>query len=507
MEKSIIIVGAGISGLSAGFYARMNGYRTSIFEMNSIPGGLCTAWERKGYTFDISMHMLTGSLSGPIHRMWKELGIPAKFTFHYHDHFSQIEGMGKELNFSTDRKNLEKEMIAISPEDADLIREFTRLIFGPDMMKGASLKPKALRNIWDSFRLYYALLRLFRTFGKYNKMTIQEFSGRFKDPFLREAVRFVVDAPGWPMVQFPMVALSGFARSGVMEAGAPLGGSQQVVYHMAESFKQLGGEIHLNSRVTNLIIENDRVMGIELEDGTRHTADHVIWAGDGHTLIYEILNGKYISEKIRNMYEKWIPVKPIVHVMMGVNRDLSEEPHRIIFETDEPITIAGREYRWLTVLHHCFDKSMAPEGKSAVEVWYDSEYESWEELYKNKTEYKAEKKRIADYTIRQLDKRWPGFATQVEAIDVPTPATYMRYTGNWKASPDGWYITSDNMRNDEPVRTLPGLEGLRMVGQWTAPFMGTVMSALSGRQAIQLMCKEDGRKFNTRSDGYSPSDR
>ncbi|UCG28429.1 MAG: NAD(P)/FAD-dependent oxidoreductase [Bacteroidales bacterium] len=499
MEKNILIVGAGISGLSAGCYAQMNGYKTTIFEMNSIPGGLCTAWERKGYTFDISMHMLTGSLSGPIHRMWQEMGIPQKFSFHYHDHISHVEGMGKTLTFSTDRKKLDEELLAISPGDADLIREFTRLIFGPDMMEAASLKPKVLKNIWDSVRMLFALLPLFRTFGKYNKMTIQEFSGRFKDPFLRKAIRFIVDTPGWPMLEFPMVALAGFIRSGVIEAGAPLGGSQQVVYHMAELYKQLGGEIQFKSRVKDLIIENNRVMGIKLEDDTRYTADQVIWAGDGHTLIYEILKGKYINDKIRNIYEKWIPVKPIVHVMMGVNRDLSKEPHRIIFEPDEPITIAGREYRWLTVIHHCFDKSMAPEGKSAVEVWYDSEYEYWEELYKNKTDYKVEKKRIADYTIQQLDKRWPGFASQVEVIDVPTPATYMRYTGNWKASPDGWYITPDNIGDDEPVRTLPGLEGLRMVGHWTAPFMGTVMSAMSGRQVIQLICKEEGKKFMTQA--------
>ena len=49
----------------------------------------------------------------------------------------------------------------------------------------------------------------------------------------------------------------------------------------------------------------------------------------------------------------------------------------------------------------------------------------------------------------------------------------------------------------DPVRALPGLEGLQMVGQWTGPFMGTVISALSGRQAIQLMCKDEGNPFTT----------
>jgi phytoene dehydrogenase-like protein len=138
---------------------------------------------------------------------------------------------------------------------------------------------------------------------------------------------------------------------------------------------------------------------------------------------------------------------------------------------------------------------MAPDGKSAVEVWFDTEYAFWEELANDRKKYYAEKQRIAKYAIRQLEKRWPGLSSKVEVIDVPTPATYMRYTGNWKGSPDGWYLTPDNINGMEPLRSLPGLEGLNMAGQWTAPFTGTVIAAMSGRQIIQLMCKKEGKKF------------
>jgi phytoene dehydrogenase-like protein len=495
MQKHLIIVGAGIAGLSAGIYARRNGYRTTIFDMHDIPGGLCTAWKRKGYNFDISMHMLTGSVNGPFHEMWEELGITQKFTFHFHDHMALVEGMGKQLLLSTDRKKFESALLSLSPEDAGLIREFTRLVFGPDMMKAASLKPKEVKTFTDKIREFSAILPLMRTFGKYKGLTVQEFAERFKDPFLRQAIRFFIDSPGWPMDQFPMVALAGFVRSSVTEAGAPRGGSQQVVFHMADLYRELGGAMQLKSKVSNLVIENERVTGIELEDGSAHTADEVIWAGDAHTLIYEILEGKYISEEIAGMYEKWIPVQPILHVMMGVNMDLSGHPHSTVFEADKPITIAGKEHRWLSMLHHCFDPTMAPKGKSAVEVWYATSFEYWQDLYKNRSAYKAEKKRIAEYTIQQVDKKISGFSARLEVLDVPTPATYYRYTGNWKGSPDGWYITPDNMRMQEPQRTLPGLEGLRMVGQWTAPFTGTVIAALTGRQVIQLMCREEGRAF------------
>jgi phytoene dehydrogenase-like protein len=49
-DSSVIIIGAGFAGLAAGIYAQMNGYRTQILEMYDLPGGLCTAWKRKGYT-------------------------------------------------------------------------------------------------------------------------------------------------------------------------------------------------------------------------------------------------------------------------------------------------------------------------------------------------------------------------------------------------------------------------------------------------------------------------
>jgi phytoene dehydrogenase-like protein len=500
MEKKIIIVGAGIAGLSAGCYARMNGFHTSIYEMHSIPGGLCTAWERKSYKFDLSMHFLTGSVSGPFFKMWQELGIIDKFRFHYHDRLAQIEGMGRIFNFSANKEQLEQDLLAISPEDADLIREFMNLIFGRDMMKAASLKPKELMNIRDSFKTMLAIIPLIRVLGKYDRMSLQEFAARFKDPFLRLAIRYLVDAPGWPMAEFPIGVLAGFMKVGVTEGGVPLGGSQQVVFHLAGLFKKLGGDLHLKSRVKELVLENDRVTGIELEDGSRHMSDEVIWAGDGHTLIYKILEGRYVDETTRHMYEEWRPQASLMHVMMGVNRDLSNEPHLIIREAEEPITIAGKEHHWLHIRHKCFDRSMAPEGKSTVEVWIDTEFEYWEELAKDKKSYKAEKKRIAGYVVQQLDRRWPGFASQVELIDVPTPHTYYRYTGNYKGSPDGWSITTDNMRSQEPVRELPGLTGLSMIGQWTAPYTGVVIAAATGRQVIQLMCRKEKRKFVTRHD-------
>jgi len=76
-------------------------------------------------------------------------------------------------------------------------------------------------------------------------------------------------------------------------------------------------------------------------------------------------------------------------------------------------------------------------------------------------------------------------------------ATYVRYTGNWQGAPDGWYVTPENMKTRTMLRTLPGLSGLYMVGRWTAPFTGAVLAALSGRQLIQLLCRQNNTAFAT----------
>ena len=74
--KSVAIIGGGIAGLCAGCYAQMNGYQSRIYEMHDLPGGLMTAWERKGYTIDYCIHWLVGSSpKSSMNKLWQEVGL------------------------------------------------------------------------------------------------------------------------------------------------------------------------------------------------------------------------------------------------------------------------------------------------------------------------------------------------------------------------------------------------------------------------------------------------
>ena len=128
MEKSIIIIGGGLTGLAAGCYGRMNGYKTSIFEMHKIAGGVCTGWKRKGYTIDGAMNWLVGTNSkNNFYKFWEELGAAQSWEIYNHDRYSI--GEDKDGNVFTtycDADRFEEYLLDLAPEDKEIIKEFTQ---------------------------------------------------------------------------------------------------------------------------------------------------------------------------------------------------------------------------------------------------------------------------------------------------------------------------------------------------------------------------------------------
>jgi len=495
-EKSIIIIGAGIAGLAAGCYGQMNGYHTRIFELHDKPGGLCTAWKRKGYTFDGCIHWLVGSGPGQtFHRVWEELGAVQGRQMVNHEEFVRVEGAGgKTFVVYTDVDRLEQHMKALAPADARTIDEFIGAVrlftrFAPPL--------DAPKGLFGGLQMAIRMLPLMGTFRKYSKTSVQDFVRRFSDPFLRQALALVFDMPDFPMLAVLMTLAYMHNRN----AGFPIGGSLEFSRAIERRYLDLGGEIYYKARVERILVERDRAVGVRLADGTAHRADFVISAADGHATIFDMLEGKYVNDEIRGCYEKWPTFPPLVQVSLGVARDLSNEPHAFSYPLDEPVTIAGEVQKRMGVKHYGYDPTLAPAGKSVVEVMFPANYAYWKGLVEERERYEAEKQQVALTVIGQLEKRFPGLTGDIEAVDVATPLTYERYTGNWQGSMEGWMITTKTMglvmTGKGMSKTLPGLENLYMAGQWVEPGGGVPTAAMSGRNVIRTICQRDGRSFVT----------
>jgi phytoene dehydrogenase-like protein len=486
MEPTLVIIGGGVAGLAAGCYAQINGLSSTVYEMHSIPGGLCTAWKRKDFTFDLCIHWLIGSKPGTsLHRLWEDLGIVQGRQFLTSDCWTEVRDQdGHQLSLYNDPDRLKTELLEKFASDKKFINSFIK---GYRKFVGVDIA------VDHSLTVLMKGIPFILAMKKY-AMPVSELAKDIKDPLFRQLFTAGMD---WhdQSAAFTMMGM-GIQASG--DGGYPVGGSLPFVKALESRYISLGGTIHYQSRVTSVITERDRAVGIVLEDGTEKRADAVISAADGHTTIFNWLKGVYIDEKIEGYYRDFAPFPPLVFVSLGVNATFADEPLQMTLILKDPVTIGGVSQTSITIRNHSRDQTFAPPGKCTLTLMISSDIDYWSSFDRHSQEYRAEKEKVADTVIDLVSLRLPGIREKIEMIDVATPLTFVRYTGNWKGSYEGWLMNQKSILHQMPF-TLPGLSRFYMAGQWVMPGGGLPSSALSAQSAIKQLCKDLGRPFSTQS--------
>jgi phytoene dehydrogenase-like protein len=498
MEKKIVIIGAGISGLSAGCYAAMNGYEVRIVEAHSLPGGLCTSWKRNGYLIDDSCHSLMGS--GPAssyYQIWQELGAIQGRRIVDYEYFAGMTALdGREFRLYTDLDRLERHMKELSPADAAPTEEFCRLVRRFADFNVPVGKPTELMGLLDGLKMMLRFIPFMKVFGELLSLTLESFAARFKDPLLGDGIRNAsYGAPG-PLISIVM-PLAAMSRK---DGGYPVGGSLALAKAIEARFTSLGGTVRYGARVTRVLERNGRATGVRLEDETEIEADYVISACDMKSTLMGLLDGSRIDPVHKELLDSGTLTGPVTQVAVGANLDLSGSPAAQLeaFKLPKPISIGGRRVEWFNVKNYAFDPAMAPRGKSLLLSMFLCEWSHWEKLKGDPAAYKAEKERTAEACIGALETHYPGIRTKVEMVDVATPLTYERYTGNWKGTHMTWQYSAEFQKRHPFIpKTVPGLEGFYLASMWTnAP--GSLPSAAEvGRWVAQLLCARDKKRFVT----------
>jgi len=481
-ERTLVIIGAGIGGLAAGCTARQHGLRTILFEQHVTPGGLCTAWSRGGFTFDGSIHHLAGCRPGtPIYEMWEALGaMPRPVLFP--DELTQIETPdGKAITIHTDLARLEAHLLETFPEDR---REIGRYVRAVRSLVPYDLLELPLTGIGGLLRLLPALPRVIRS----GRVTIGTAASRFRDPFLRRG--FASVQYDWPDIPL-LMHLNMLAQCSIENYGFPEGGSLPFARSIEEEYIRLGGEIHYRSPVASILTRGDRAIGVRLADGSEQPADAVISNAFAQSTVYELLGGRFVDRRVEARFAR--PVDAVtmgLQVSLGVALDLSREPRALVLLLDEPITIADQRLDRIPVELFGFDPSLAPEGKGVIRVLLNTSYSHWEALRSDSAAYAQAKERAAADVIGSLAPRFPGLEAHVEVIDVATPLTTQRFTGNGRGYASGGGDSMLDILLSRP-RTLPGLRNVALVGQ-SAGGAGIPGCAAMGQNAARAAARQLG---------------
>ena len=498
-KKKVIIIGAGLAGMSAGSYLQMNGFQTEIYESYQMSGGLCASWKRKDFNIDGCIHFMEGiSPKEVFYPFWNNIIDMKSIDFVFFDSHSVVDDSnGDRIHFYSDIDKLEQEFLSKAPEDRKHIKEFIRLLRKLNRMKLPLDKPFEVMTITDKLKVAYSMFPYLLTMRKYINISIQEFANRLKNPVLKYAIEtaFVSHLPMFYAVM-PLIWRN------KQDTGYPRGGAALISSMMEKSYNELGGQIHFKSRVKRIITNGNSVSGIELENGDVHESDIVVNAADGRTAVYDLLGGKFKDKHIIERYEgeTFKTIDKTLYVAIGLNRDFSDVPRKIYFHIDKPIYIDKlTTMTHLEVTHYCDDPHAAPEGKSLIALMPDAkDWEYWVDLRtNNKPTYRREKKRIAEAVIEALEQKFGDIKDYVEMVDVATPATYIRYTNNWTGGQISWQATKETF-GKPTTWEIKGLKDFYMTGQWAGLSGGLVNVVMMGNHLSQIICKNEGLTFTNK---------
>lgn len=482
----VVIIGAGIAGLTAGVYALQSGFDVTIYESHSIPGGASTSWRRKGYLFEGGMHWLTGSSPGsPLNKLWRNIGALDDATpVYYGEPFLASEYNGQTVHLYRDVEKLKRLLISISPEDekeiislAKDIKNFAKVTMPVTDIKGVKVKEKSGMSMFTLLRMFPALTRM----PFYAKQTAKEYSLRFRSPVLQQFLQTITTED---YLSIAMIFTLATLCSG--DGGYPAGGSLAMAKRIADKVEVLGGTIHYNSTVNKVLVRNDAAEGVVI-DGAEIFADSVIVTQDTRAVIDTLFDMPLREPWAEKMRRNTTPLLN-TFISIGVETDLSGLPERIYFNLDKPLLCGGQEKWLLGINHYAGYKGYAPDGCTAItSAFVGDTYEFWKQCKDNGT-YEAEKRKLAEAFIEILENKWPQTKGKIAVWDVATPLTYERYLRSSKGS---WMSLLEKGSKMESYPTKPEkIKNLYFAGQRLMPPGGLPAAAVTGRKAVQHLCRD-----------------
>ncbi|GET41812.1 carotenoid isomerase [Microseira wollei] len=482
-EFDAIVIGSGIGGLVTATQLAAKGAKVLVLERYLIPGGSAGYFEREGYRFDVGASMIFGfGDKGTTNLLTRALQavnvsletIPDPVQIHYH--------LPDGLNLRVHR-NYEKflqELIEKFPQERHGIRQFYdecwEVFNCLNAMELLSLEePRYLTRVF--FQHPGACLGLV----KYLPQNAGEVARKYiKDPILLKFIDIecycwsVVPADMTPMINAGMV----FSDRHYGGINYPKGGVGQIALKLVEGLEKAGSQIQYKARVTKILTENGKAVGVKLATGEVYRAKRIVSNATRWDTFEKLLPREEMPVAEKKWQKRYQKSPSFLSLHLGVEArvlPLGTECHHIVLEDwDKMEAPEGTIFMSIPTL---LDPTLAPEGYHILHVFTPSWVEDWQGMSPDKYEEKKEDE--AGRIIERLETIFPGLDAGLDYMEVGTPRTHRRYLGRV----DGSY-------GPIPRRKLMGLlgmpfnrtsiPGLYCVGDSTFPGQGLNAVAFSG---------------------------
>lgn len=477
-KKNVVIVGGGVSGLSAGICARLAGYNCTILEKNRFVGGCLSGWDRQGCHIDNCMHWLTGTRRDTsLYRLWEKLGALSKeVPLRQGDCFFAVESDGQRLSFLRDTARTKRNMLALSPRDAaETERFFVALSFITDRIpekKGSAALSRDLHTLSAAPVLL-----------PYAGLSLGALANRFHHPLIRSALTDYIGA------EFSVFALLfAYGTFAVGNGAIPAGGSLAMANRMAARFTSLGGRLFTGKAAAKIRARGKKADAVITEDGEVFLADGIICACDPSVTFGRLLSFR-LPEKLQENYRKGLTYSA-VQTAFSCDWETPLFEGTLVFRT-KPFSLAGKERDRLAVREYSYEPAFAPAGKTVLQTLTflrENEVKEFVSGFRDKEEYRQEKMRIGAAVGDRLAERFPALAGSLRLLDVWTPLTYYRYFGAWDGAFLSFAMTPKEMFYRMPARVSP-FSNLFLATQWQGSPGGIPTAARYGERAVKELSR------------------
>jgi phytoene dehydrogenase-like protein len=462
----VIIIGAGISGLVCGCYLAKAGMQVLVVEQHDKPGGYCTSFTRRGFTFDAAAHTL-GSYreGGDFRRRMSELGIHDFVKISRIDPSDVIVTPRFSVTISNNTEHVIEQLVNIFPEEKGNIHRYF------------AYYDQASSNQFESVKLRG------KTFASF-------LSSYFTNPALMNTISYPIFGYGG-LPPSLMQAFTGakIFNEYIIDGGYyPQGGMQNIPNALAHIITENNGTIFYKRRVDRILSQDNQITGVELDNNESYTSKYVVSASDVTQTLKNLLGINIVRKQLLDKLEDMVPSISTFVLYIGIDKqfmDLPQPGTNTWYLPDYDLEMIFKDVQRADVNNF---------GTSGYVVRVSPDYKTVLAFclapFKTAEFWKKNKKEMAQNFLAQTETLIPNLKKHIVYFDAATPSTMQRFTLNQGGANYGWSPVQSQLF-DPDFSQKSFITGLYLTGHWTTRAHGIPGVANLGYSTAQLILKRE----------------
>ncbi len=494
-EVDVVVIGSGVGGLCCAALLAKYGYRVTVCESHTIPGGAAHSFERDGYKFDSGPSLYSGLSTSPSNNPLRQVldAIEEDLTWANYDvwgcrlpegdfdayvgadHFCEVLAQFRGKTAVAQWRKLQTEMKPL----ADAVNALPPLAMRFDFGAAISLGQYLPNTLWH-------LPNILRLTAPFSQIMDSVVTDQFIRNWLDLLCFLLSGLPASGTVGAEMTFMFAEWYKPGVKLDYPLGGSGAIVDALVRGLTKKGGEILYNAHVEKVLVANNRAVGVRLRNGNEIKASKAVVSNASVWDTLALIPEQALPQSFIKTRAETPECDSFMHLHLGIDAEGLEnlQCHYIVVNDWEKGVTAPQNVVVMSI-PSVLDPTLAPPGKHTIHVYTpgNEPYHLWAAMDRRSEAYKKQKQERAEIMWQGLERVIPDIRQRTELSLIGTPLTHQRYLRRHHGSygpalPAGQALF--------PGSTTP-LAGLLCCGDSTFPGIGIPAVAASGAIAANTI--------------------